>query len=365
MKLPLLITLLASTTLACSTPARRDVAEAFVVASPVVTTATVEREHVGEIHAVRRVELRARVKGYLEAVKVDEGQAVRAGDLLFSIGARELQHDQSKARAATQSAAAELKAARLEQGNMRLLFEKKIIADAEMAQMDAKVLTLEAKLEEARANEAQATTTLGYASIRAPFDGVINRLPRKIGSLVGEDDLLTTLTDTSEVFVYFRLPEAEYLRFTATQHDKRPRVASLLLANGELYPEEGVIDAVETEFDASTGNIAFRARFTNPKQILKHGGTAKVVLKSELGDALLVPQTATFEVQDQLYVYTVDQLNTVHARRITPRMRLKDAFVVESGLASGERFIVEGIQRAREGQVVTVRDALVTQHSSL
>lgn len=363
MKYPTLLVLTVAA--ACSKPAAEGPAEAFIVSQPVLSTATIEREHVGEIHAVRRVELRARVKGYLEAVNVDEGQAVKSGDLLFSIGARELQHDQSKARAAVQSAAAELKASRLEQANMKVLFEKQIISDAEMAQLDARVLTLEAKLEEARAHEAQATTTLAYASVRAPFDGVINRLPRKVGSLVGEDDLLTTLTDTREVLVYFRLPEADYLRFAAQQTEQRPRVATLMLATGELYPTEGVIDAVETEFDEGTGNIAFRARFANPSQILKHGGTAKVILKSEVGDALMVPQKATFEVQDQLYVYTVDATNVVHARRILPKVRLKDAFVVESGLTPADRFIVEGLQRAREGQQITVREAPETRHSAL
>ncbi len=352
-------------TFACAGAAPQRVTEEFLVATPEVTTATVERKLVGEIHAVRRVELRARVKGYLEAVKVDEGQAVKAGELLFTIGARELQHDLAKAKAAAQSAAAELKAAALEQSNTRVLFDKKIVSDVELAMADARVATLQARLEEAKAHEAQAATNYAYASVRAPFDGVVNRIPRKVGSLVGEDDLLTTLTDTTDVFVYFRLSEAEYLQFTATHPRERPRTASLLLANGERFPNDGTIDAVESEFDAGTGNIAFRARFPNAQGLLRHGGTANVVLKNELGNALLIPQKATFEIQDQLYVFTVDQDNTVHARRFVPKARLKDAFVVDSGLAADDRFIVDGIQRVRDGVRVAVRESPLVRQSAL
>jgi RND family efflux transporter MFP subunit len=342
-----------------------EVTEPYRVASPVVTTAVYEREYVGEIQATQRVELRARLQGIVESVAVDEGQQVRTGQLLFSVSAREHQQEVQKARAVSASSVAELRAAQIEQANMKMLLENKIVAETEVAMADSKVSLLEAKLAEARAGENQAAINLTYARVQAPFDGVVNRLPKKVGSLVGQGDLLTTITNTKDVFVYFRVSEQEYFEYMSRGAAERPTNASLRLANGQMYASSGIIDTVESEFDKDTGNIAFRARFKNEDGVLKHGSTGTVILRSELKDRVVIPQAATFEVQDQLYVYTVDSENTARIKRVIPKARIKDTFVLESGLGPEDRFVTEGIQKLRDGVKIAVTPNGPSAHSAL
>jgi len=320
----------------------------FALASPEVRDASISREYVADIRAVRHIELRSRIKGVLETVTVDEGQAVKAGQTLFAINARALKQAALVARAATLGAEAELKAAQLELQNTKVLQQKRVVSDAEVAFAESKVQTLRAKVEEARANAERASLEVGYAEIKAPFDGVVNRVPRKAGSAVAEDELLTTLTDTREVFAYFRITEREYLAYRAIPTDRRPAVA-LRLADGSVFTREGVVDAITSEFDRETGTLAYRARVPNADGTLKHGSSGKVVLTTDLPNAMLVPQRSTFDVQGDLYVYVVDASQVPRARRITVKARLNDAFVVEQGLAPEDQFVLDGIQKIKEG----------------
>jgi membrane fusion protein (multidrug efflux system) len=327
----------------------------FPVATP-TRGATFERAYVGQVQAVRYVEFRARHRGVVEALGADEGQRVKSGQLLFQIGVRELQQDLAKARAAVESAQAELKAAQLEVANTRRLVEKQVLSATELELGEARLGALTAKLHEAKADEGRAAVLLSWGQVRAPFEGVINRLQRRVGSLVQEEDLLTTLADTSEVYVYFRVSEQEYYALTA-QPEQGPREVSLLLGNGAPYPSKGTIDAVESEFDRATGSIAFRARFPNPDGVLKHGASGKVLIRREAPDALVVPQRATFEVQENVYLYTVDAEDVVHATGIVPLARLEQGFVLERGLGPGDRFVLEGVQKLKSGMRITPRPA--------
>lgn len=340
----------------CASRAASDEApEVFPVAVPGRAAAQYEREYVGEVQAIQRAELLARIKGRIESVAVDEGQNVKKGQLLFSISAKELQQELRRARAAVASAAAELKAAEIERTNTKMLLDKSVVSSTEVALIESKIQALAAKLEEARANEGQAAINLTYAEVRAPFAGVVNRLPKKVGSMVAEGDLLTSLADTSEVFVYFRVSEQEYLQYTSKKDEGLAKDVSFKLANGELLSGAGVIDASESEIDRSTGTLALRARFPNKDQILKHGSTGKVVVKTLVKDAVTIPQKSTFEIQDHVYVYTVDGEGRARAKRIVPKIRLKDVFVVEFGIAAGERFIADGIQKVKDGAKIAVR----------
>lgn len=347
----------------CAEKPVADAVPEFPVGRPLVTSTWVDKEYVGKVEAVRYVEFRSRLKGFIEQLGVDEGQQVKAGQLLFAISARELAQEVKKAKAAIDVAAAELKAAEVEQANTRLLLDKKISSQTEYELATAKVAALTAKLEEARAHEGQALINLSYGQVRAPFDGVVNRIPRKVGAMVDEDELLTTLTDTHEVFVYFRLSEQEYLDTTSAT-GTTPKQVTFKLANGQPWNEPGTVDAVETEFDEETGNIAFRARFQNPNGLLKHGSTGKVVVRTELGRTMVVPQAATFEIQELLYVYVVDLEGKPHATRITTRARLDDAFVVESGLAEGDRIVLDGVHKVKEGERIVTVDSEPTTTSS-
>lgn len=325
---------------------------ALAVASPKLETATYERQFPGEVHALRHAEVRSRLKGLVESVAVDEGQAVKAGQALFSISAAELTQGLLKARAATKSAEAELKLAELEADSTQMLFEKKVVSSAELELARSKVEALRARVEEAKASSQQLAVGLTYAKVRAPFDGVVNRIPRKTGSVVGEDELLTTITDTSEVFVYFRVSEQEYLEFAASEGERRAAQVSLQLADGSLHPQPGVIDAVESEISRDTGKLAFRARYPNPSGRLKHGSSAKVVVRARVEQALLVPQKSTFEIQGRLFVYSIDAQNITHAKQIVPKLRVGDSFVLASGLEPQDRFVVEGVQKLKEGMQI-------------
>ena len=335
------------------------------VASPELADVTLEREYVAEIRAVRHAELRARFKGILESVAVDEGQAVTAGQTLFTVNARALEQEVRVARAAILGVKAELDAAERELENTRLLSDNNVVSSAELALSESKVQSLRARLEEARANAERAVVELGFAKIASPFDGVVNRIPRRAGSAVAEDELLTTVTDTSEVFAYFRITEREYLEYLASAADAASRTTSLRLVDGSVFPSEGVVDAIANEFDRATGTLTYRARFANPDGTLKHGSSGKVILRSSLADALLVPQRATFDVQGDVYVYRLDESDVARARKLVVKARVGDAFVVDSGIEQGDRFVLEGVQKVRDGARIEVASPPAPTSASL
>lgn len=329
---------------------------------PVATAragAIYEREHVGQVHAKRYVELRSRARGVIESVAVDEGQRVKEGQLLLTLSKRALSHEVDKARAAVASAAADLRASEVEVASTKMLHDKQVVSKAELDVGLARLAALGARVSEAVAAQRQAELQLTFAEVRAPFDGTVNRLPRKVGSLVSEDELLTTLADTTEVLVYFRVSERDYLEHT--KRGDRRREVSLVMVDGTRYPHPGVIDTVESEFDRATGTIAFRATFPNPDGVLRHGASGNVVVREEASSAIVVPQRATFEMQDQVYAFKVDAANVVKPVRLRVRARTGEDFVLESGLAVGERFVLEGVQRLRDGdRIVALEPTAVT-----
>lgn len=325
----------------------------YKVVNPVFIDTVFVKEYVADIHSLRNVEVRTRVKGFIEQIHVDEGKAVREGQLLFSLGGRELKENLLRSTATWKSMIAELKVAEVELRNTRTLAEKKIVSTSELDMAMARTEAVEAKIEEAKAAIAIAQLNLSFAEIRAPFDGVINRIPYKTGSLVAEGELLTTLSNNREVFAYFHVSEKEFIEAMRKDSSGKMEDVSLLMANNELFPFSGKVETVENEIDKGTGNIAFRARFHNPKLLLKHGASGKILVKEELKKALVIPQKSTFEIQDKVYVYVVDSLNTVRVRNIVPKLRLRHLFVIEAGLTPSDRVIYEGIQQVKEGNKVT------------
>lgn len=324
-------------------------------------TTSLHREYVGNINAIRNVEIYARVKGYLEEIYVDEGQEVRKGQVLFRINDEEYQAEMAKAKANLQSAIAEAKAAELEVSRIKLLVDKKIISKIEWEVAETRVLAAQARIEEARSAQTNATIHLARTRIRAPFDGMINRIPYKAGSLIDEGTHLTSVSDTRKVYVYFNVSENEYLEFIKARklnEGGQSGIVELDLADGSAFPDKGRIQTVEGEFDAGTGSIAFRAEFPNPDKLLKHGSSGTIRLTNSIDDALLVPQKAVFEIQDKSYVYLLDANNQVKMTSFVPKARFSNFYLVQSGLQPGDRIVYEGIQALKNG--TTIRPKIVS-----
>ena len=322
------------------------------VTSVVVRDTSLFREYVADIQAVQNVELRARVQGFLERIYVDEGQRVKKGQILFKINDEEYRAELAKATANLESAIAEAKASELEVDRLKVMVEKRVISDTELSVAEAKLKAVNAKIEQARWAKQNAQLRLSYTSVRAPFDGIIDRIPFKVGSLIDHGTLLTTVSDISEVFVYFNVSEGEYLDYVKSSLEGSRRghdLVTLMLADGTLYPYNGSVETMGGEFQATTGSISFRARFPNPNAILKHGATGKIRLANELEDALLIPQKAVFEIQDKNFVFVVDSTNQVRMQYFVPKTRFSRYYIVESGLKSGDRIVFEGIQDIRDG----------------
>jgi RND family efflux transporter MFP subunit len=326
--------------------------ETFLVTNPIVSDTTYTSEYVADIHSLQNVELRARVKGYIEKIHVDEGQSVNAGQLLFTISSQEYKQEVIKAKAMLTSAIADAKVAEVDLNNVKILVNKNVVSNSELEMAQAKMDAFQAKIEEAKAHEANAILQLSFTEVRAPFSGVINRIINKAGSLIDEGTLLTTLSDNHEVFAYFNVSETDYLNLVEQGKEDKKYGVELIMANHRPHPHKGVIETVEGEVDKSTGNIAFRARFKNPEFVLKNGATGTIKLDHEIEKAMLIPQKSTFEIQDNLYVYVIDDKNMVQLRSIKPTLRIPHLYVVETGLTTKDRILYEGIQRVKEGDLI-------------
>lgn len=321
------------------------------------------KEYVSDIRAFRNVEIRARVQGYLDRIYVDEGQEVTKGQLLFRINDEEYQAALAQAKANLNNAIAEASAMQLEMDRVKILVDKKVVSETELRLAKAKYDAANARIEEARSAESHAAIRLSHTNIRSPFDGTIDRLPFKMGSLIDEGTLLTTVSDTHVIHAYFKVSENEYLDFKKSKGDSHADEVVLELADGTDHRYLGKIETMEGEFEATTGTIAFRASFPNTEHLLKHGSSGKVRLATDVKGALMVPQKATFEIQDKTYVYMVDENNVAKMKSFIPKMRFSHFYMVESGLKEGDQIIYEGIQNVREG--VQITPAMVSMDSLL
>lgn len=310
----------------------------FTVTSPLKTDTSFTKEYVSTIQSFRNIEIRAQEKGYLQSISVDEGQHVKEGQVLFNIMPRMFEAELLKAKAA-------VKEAELEMLNTKTLADKNIVSKTELS-------IAEAKLDEAKAEEALAQLHLSFTTIRAPYDGSIDRIRFKQGSLIDEGALLTTLSDNRSIYAYFNVSESEYLNFKSQANTGDKTRVTLLLANNTQYKYPGIVETIESEFDNNTGNIAFRAKFPNPELLLKHGETGKVQMIIPITHALIIPQKATYELQDKIYVYVVDKDNIVKSRSITIKNVLPDLYVVDTGISENDRILLEGVQSVKEDQKI-------------
>ncbi len=336
--------LLSGSLLAFSCKDKKEEKEEAVIyptTSPVKMDTVITKEFVSQIRSQKNIEIRAQEKGFLEKVFVDEGQHVQAGQVLFRIMPQLYQADVMKARAEVAQAEIELQnSTTLASNNVVSINEKKMA---------------KAKLDAAKAELNLAQTHLSFTTIRAPFSGIINRLPLKLGSLVDEGDLLTSLSDNGGIYAYFNVSEPEYLNYQMHSADRGNNLVSLVMANGENFPDKGMIETIEGEFDSETGNIAFRAKFPNMKQLLRNGETGKIQMTLPLKNALIIPQKATYEIQDQKYVFVVGKDGVARSKNIKVSYELPDIYVVSEGLNPGDRILLEGVQKVKDDQKVQTK----------
>lgn len=333
--------------------ATKTTTETFKVMQPVITDTQFTREYIAEIQSLQNVEIRTHVKGFIEKIHVDEGKPVQKGQVLFTLSSREFRENLLKANANYKSLIAELKVAEVELKNTKTLSQKNIVSSSELDMAIARKEAIEAKLEEAKSAISIAQLNLSFTQVKAPFTGVINRIPFKTGSLVLEGDLLTTISNNTEVFAYFNVSEKEFIDLVRKNDKGAMEDVQLLMANNEYFQYKGKIETVENEIDPETGNIAFRARFRNPNHILKHGSSGKILMQESLKQAMIIPQKATFEIQDKTFVYVVDNNNVVRSKQVKPRLRMPHLYVIASGVSANDRFIYEGIQHVKDGDKIT------------
>ena len=336
-KISLIISFLAVISLvACKSKTeeeKKEVSE-YIVTSPIVKDTIFIKEYVAQIQSIQNVEIRAQEKGFLETLNVDEGQRVTAGQTLFKIMPKIYEAEFMKASATTRMVELELQ-------NVKTLADKNIVSKTELA-------IAQAKLDEAKAEQALAEAHLSFTTIKAPFEGTVDRIKFKKGSLIDEGGILTTLSNNKDVFAYFNVSEVEYLDYKSRAKTDVKNTVTLMLSNGMEHKYKGTIETIESEFDNNTGNISFRAKFPNPELLLKHGETGKVRMTIPINKGLIIPQKATYELQDKICVYVVDESNTVKSRIIKVRQKLEHLYVVESGLEASDKILLEGLQSVKE-----------------
>ncbi len=316
----------------------KEEAEKFTVTNPVKIDTSFAKEYVSQIKSVRNIELRAQEKGFLQNIYVDEGQFVKKGQILFRIMPNMYEAELLKAQA-------EQKSAEIELQNAKMLADKNIVSKNEQA-------VAQSKLQSAKAEVALARLHLSFTEIRAPFDGTIDRIPLKLGSLIDEGELLTSLSDNSQMFAYFNVSEPEYIQYQTDIKDRAETKVQLILANGQPFKEKGNVEVIESEFNNETGNIAFRARFPNAEKLLRNGQTGQVKMLVPLKNAIVIPQKSTYEIQDKKYVFIVDKNNKVTSREITITGEIPDLYVVQSGLTENDKILLEGVQKVKENDKI-------------
>jgi membrane fusion protein (multidrug efflux system) len=310
----------------------------FIATSPIVKDTLLYHEYVCQIGAIQHIEIRALERGYLQKIFVDEGQVVKEGQMMFQIMPMIYEAEMQKAKA-------EANFAEIEYSNTKSLADSNIVSTNELALSNA-------RFNKAKAEFALAEAHLGFTKIRAPFDGIMDRFQVRLGSLVDEGELLTTLSDNSKMWVYFNVPEAEYLDFITKIKSDKPQEVILKMANNQIFENKGVVETIEADFNNETGNIAFRSVFPNPKRILRHGETGNILMPITLTNAMLIPQQATFEILDKKYVFVIDSDNVIKSREIKTGAEVPHLYVVTEGLQKTDKILVEGLRKVTNNQKI-------------
>lgn len=307
------------------------------------------------------VEIRAQVSGTLDKIFVDEGAYVTAGQPLFKINDNPYRQQYNNATASLNAAEAAVINAQLEVEKLLPLVQNKVVSDYQLKTAKANLAIAKATVAQSKAVVSTAQINLGYTTIKAPVSGYIGRLPRKQGSLISPSDpeALTKLSDIKEVYAYFSLSENDFINFKSqykgnSVNDKLKGLApvSLVLSDNTIYAEKGRIDMVDGQFDKTTGAITLRAKFPNANGLLRSGNTGKVKISMQHQNAIVVPQEATIEIQDKIYVFLVDKKNAVTRQPVVVSAKSGTDYLIKEGIVTGDRIVLKGFENLPDGATI-------------
>jgi len=319
------------------------------------------QEFTASLQGRKDIEIRPQVDGYLDKIYIDEGAHVRKGQPLFHINDRPYREQVNSAKASLSAAKANLANAEINVSKLAPLVQNNVISDVQLKTAQAAYNAAAANVAQAEATVHNAQINVGYALITAPADGYAGKIPLKTGSLVGTTTVepLTVLSETKEVYAYFSLSENDFIQFknefsgkTIEEKIKQMPPVELVLADNSVYPEKGKVEIAEGQFNKTTGTISFRATFPNGQGILRSGNTGKIRIARELGSSIVIPQEATFELQDKVFVFAVGDSNKVTSRPLTIIGTSGNYYLVQSGVTPGEKIVYAGLDRLRDGAVI-------------
>ena len=315
------------------------------------------------IRGKQDVDIRPKVQGYITDIQVKEGSIVRKDQTLFIIDQVPYQAALATAEANVDVAKAQVDAAELSAKSKEMLFEEKIISDFDLRMARTTLASAKAQLAQAKANELTASNNLSYTLVKSPVDGVVGTLPFRVGTLVSPSDAtpMTSVSDNSEMYVYFSMSESQVLslkrQFGELENalQELPMV-ELQLSDGTIYSEKGSIEAISGIIDPTTGSVTLRAKFPNKNRLLISGGSGTIILPHRQEGCVVIPQHATFEVQDKVYAYKVE--NGVAKATIIGVFQISNGkeYIVESGLIKGDTIVVEGIGLLRDNTPIKIKE---------
>jgi membrane fusion protein (multidrug efflux system) len=329
-------------------------AQAPEIATITVATSNsnLQRTYPAQIKGKADIDIRPQVTGFITKVHVDERQKVKKGQVLFTLDQVQYQAAVDQAQAAVKVAETAVATAQLTTNNKKSLYEKNIISEYEYKLSENSLAQAEAQLAQAKANLVNARKNLSYTVVTAPSNGVVGAIPNRVGALASPSmaQPLTTVSDNSQVYAYFSLNEKDILNLTnngALSLDEAiaamPAV-NLRLADGTVYGVEGKVATVSGVIDQSTGSASVRALFDNPAGMLRSGSTGAVIFPYVENDVIIIPQKATYEIQDKKYVYLVNDSNKTESKAIEV-FEINDGqeYIVTNGLKSGDKIVIEGV----------------------
>ena len=333
----------------------------FAVITVGTSSAEINTAYPATMKGEEVIEIRPKVTGHITKVLVQEGATVRRGQALFQIDAVQYSAAVQQAQAAVNVAQTSLNTQRLSLQNTKVLHDKKIVADYDYQLAQNAVASAEAQLQQAQAALASARNNLSFCTVTSPANGVIGTINFRVGSLVSASTQqpLTTLANTGVIYAYFSMTEKQILTLTrqtsgntAAAMNALPNV-TLKLSDGSIYDGVGKVNAISGLVDASTGAVQVRADFTNPQGILRSGGAATILMPTKVTNSIIIPQKACYKIQEKTFCYVVDAKNKIHNTEIEV-MTQEDGtnFIVTSGLKAGDRLVVEGLNKLKDGQEI-------------